>query len=324
MNEEETYENSAVDELTFAQTAEPETATTGDTATAVNADTEEPAATDVMAKESRREKFFSTKSICTAAMLTAISFVLYAFAKFPLPFMFPGWLEMQFSDLPALIGGFMLGPIWGSLIIVLKCVIKGLVMSHTVGIGELTDIIVGVSFVLPSSLIYMKFRTKKGALLGLGVGSACAVVASLFTNAFISIPMYLKLSNGWQMIEGMMKPLFPNVTRENLLLYYLPLSVLPFNILRCFICALITFFVYKHLHKLINKMFAPRKHKPKVETESAVGEGETALANATEGEQIATLSGEQAAMESGGSGEPEDFTEAMLSVAPDCGQDVDK
>ena len=278
MNEEETYENSAVDESTFTQTAEPETATTGDAATAVNADTEEPAATDVMAKESRREKFFSTKSICTAAMLTAISFVLYAFAKFPLTFMFPGWLDMQFSDLPALIGGFMLGPIWGCIIIVLKCGFKALIMTNTAGVGELTDMIVGVAFVLPASLIYMKSRTKKGALIGLCVGSASAVVVSLFTNAFISIPFFTKLF-GWKAIESMIIKLFPNVTPDNILLYYLPLSVLPFNILRCFICALITFFVYKHLHKLINKMFAPRKHK-----------SEQVLENAEEGQPSGQIS----------------------------------
>lgn len=214
-----------------------------------------------------KEKFFTTKNLTVAATLTAISYVLYMFAKFPLPFMFPGWLDMQFSDLPALIGGFMMGPIWGSIIIVIKCLLK-MPFTSTACVGELADIIVGIAFVLPSALIYKKHRTKKGALAGLGVGMATAVFASVLANAFILIPFFTK-AFGWKAILGMVSSLFPSVSERNFLLYYLPLSVLPFNILRCVVCALITFLVYKHLHKLINKMFATGVHKEKNVGETA-------------------------------------------------------
>ena len=68
-------------------------------------------------------ELFTTKNIATIALLTAVSFILYMFAKFNLPFVFPGFLEMQFSDMPALLGGFAIGPWAGGIIIVLKCLL---------------------------------------------------------------------------------------------------------------------------------------------------------------------------------------------------------
>ena len=86
-------------------------------------------------------KKVSTAYLTKIAILVAISFVLYAFCKFNLPFMFPSFLEMQISDLPAIIGGFALGPISGTLIIVIKCCLK-MPMTSTGCVGELVDIVV--------------------------------------------------------------------------------------------------------------------------------------------------------------------------------------
>ena len=41
-----------------------------------------------------REKFFTTRNITVAAVMTAISFVLYMFAKFPLPMFFPPFFDI--------------------------------------------------------------------------------------------------------------------------------------------------------------------------------------------------------------------------------------
>ena len=203
-----------------------------------------------------REKFFSTKNITVAAMLTAISFVLYMFVKFPLPFMFPAFLDIQFSEMPAMIAGFMMGPVWGGIVIVLKCLLK-MPFTSTAYVGELGDLLMGLAYVVPAALIYKYHRTKKGALIGLIIGTLSEIATALFVNGFILIPFYAK-AFGWDAIVGMLQKLFSGITRKSFYLYYLPLSVLPFNLLRLFICSLITFFVYKHLHKLINRMFAPR------------------------------------------------------------------
>ena len=229
-----------------------------------------------------KDKFFSTKNITVAAVMTAISFVLYMFVKFPLPFLFPAFLDVQFSEMPALITGFMMGPVWGGVVIVLKCLLK-MPFSGTACVGELGDLIMGIAFVVPASLIYKKFRTKKGALIGLIVGTLSELAIALLVNGLVLIPFYAK-AFGWDMIVGMLQKLFPDVSRASFYRYYLPLSVLPFNLLRLSVCSLITFFVYKHLHKLIDRMFARqmgRKNVPAdgvaeiVATESATDENGT-------------------------------------------------
>ena len=193
---------------------------------------------------------FTTAYIAKVAILTAISFILYAFAKFPLPFMFPGFLEIQISELPALLAGFSMGPVSACIVIVLKCLFK-LAMSHTGNVGELTDILLGISFVLPASVIYQLHKDKKHALIGLAVGSAILTVLSLVVNRFISIPFYAKLY-GFDAVVGMVSSLYENVTVDNFYTYYLLIGVLPFNILRCIIVSGLTFVLYKRLIKILH------------------------------------------------------------------------
>ena len=184
-------------------------------------------------------------------MLTAVSFVLYLVAKFPLPFIFPGFLDMQFSDLPALLGGFSLGPTAGAIIIIIKCLLK-MPFSSTACVGELADIIVGLANVVPAALFYKYHRTKKGAIMAMVIGTISAVIFSLLANTFILIPFFEK-AFGMSTIVNMVSALYPSVTAENFFSFYLPLAVLPFNILRCAVCAVITYYTYKPLFKIINK-----------------------------------------------------------------------
>ena len=207
---------------------------------------------DLQTQNSSIKQFFTTKNIAVMAMLTGLSFVLYLFAKFPLPFIFPGFLDMQFSDLPALLGGFSLGPTAGAIIIVIKCLLK-MPFSSTACVGELADIIVGLANVVPAALFYKYHKTKKGAILAMIIGTISAVCFSLLANAFILIPFFEK-AFGMDAIIKMVSSLYKNVNAQNFFAFYLPLAVLPFNALRCVICAIITYFTYKPLFKIINKI----------------------------------------------------------------------
>lgn len=103
--------------------------------------------------------------IVKLAMYSALAFVLYNI-KFPLPFMFPSFLDIQISELPALIAGFSMGPISGCLVIIIKCLLK-FPLSSTFFVGEATDILLGICFVVPSSLIYNSRKNKKPRFWGL-------------------------------------------------------------------------------------------------------------------------------------------------------------
>ncbi|MBR2974970.1 MAG: tRNA (adenosine(37)-N6)-threonylcarbamoyltransferase complex ATPase subunit type 1 TsaE [Clostridia bacterium] len=208
----------------------------------------------------KKQKFFSVEKIAVTGILTAISWVLYMYVKFPLPFIFPSFLDIQFSDMPALLGGFAWGPWVGCAIVVLRGLLK-MPFSGTACVGEIADIIIGIALVLPASLIYQKHKSKKGAIVSLLVGSACAVLASVAVNRFMLIPLYVKLlfNGSWEPLLGMVSGIYPDVTKETFYSYYILLATIPFNALRCFICALITYFVYKPLSKALHWEFKPKK-----------------------------------------------------------------
>ena len=56
----------------------------------------------------------TTRTIVCVGMLAAISTILMLF-EFPLPFIAPGFYELDFSEVPIMIGAFALGPVAGVL-----------------------------------------------------------------------------------------------------------------------------------------------------------------------------------------------------------------
>lgn len=196
---------------------------------------------------------FSTAYIAKMAILTALSFILYAFGKFNLPFMFPGFLEIQISELPALLAGFSMGPISGCIVIILKCLFK-FPLTSTAYVGEATDILLGICFVLPASLIYKHRKDKKHALLGLVVGGLCLTVVAIIVNRVISIPFYTELYFGgnFNTLVEMLRPLYKDINENSFYTYYLFVGVLPFNLLRCIIVSGLTFILYKRLSKVLH------------------------------------------------------------------------
>lgn len=187
--------------------------------------------------------------IVKIAMYSALAFVLYNI-KFPLPGMFPSFLDIQISELPALIAGFSMGPISGCLVIIIKGLFKSAITS-TSFVGELTDVLLGICFVVPSSLIYNSRKNKKTALLGLVAGSLLLTVMAIIVNRFISVPLLIKVSEGgWEPLLNMASSLYNrDITKETFYKWYLGVGILPFNLLRCFIVSAVTFFLYPRLKR---------------------------------------------------------------------------
>ena len=121
------------------------------------------------------------------AMLSAIAFILM-FLEFSVPVM-PSFIKMDLSELPALVGAFAMGPVSGMLI----CLIKNLLhlfMTTTGGVGELSNFILGASFVVPAGLVYRKWKGRKSAVAGAVAGAVLMAVISIFSNYFIVYPVY--------------------------------------------------------------------------------------------------------------------------------------
>ena len=206
---------------------------------------------------SNTKSYFNATRIALIAVFSALAGVLHAFAKFPLPFAFPGFLEFDFSDIPLLIGTFALGPLSGCIIVVVKLLIK-LVCVGTANMfaGDLANLLVGIGFAAPAGLFYKYRRTRGGAVAAMGIGSAVSVAVSLLANRFILIPFYVEVMfhGSFAPLIGMMTPLFPGCTEQNFYALYLWVSVLPFNLLRCLVASTVTFFLYKHISRLIDRV----------------------------------------------------------------------
>lgn len=127
-------------------------------------------------------------------------------------------------------------------------------------IGELANLLIGWAFVIPAGLIYRRWRTFKGALLALAVGSLASVAVAILANWLILIPFFVQLYGGWDHVLPALTNLFPSITQETFFNYYLWISVLPFNLLRCLIASIVTTIVYKHVSRFIdylNKKLSP-------------------------------------------------------------------
>lgn len=105
--------------------------------------------------KSKLKKFFTIRNITLMAMLTAISIVLYML-KSPLP-IFPNFLELQFSEVALLLGGFILGLPGAITITILRFLIK-LPFTSTAFVGEIADLILGLALVVPTILVYNKIK----------------------------------------------------------------------------------------------------------------------------------------------------------------------
>lgn len=195
------------------------------------------------------------KKIALTAILSTLATILYMFIKFPLPMLFPSFLDFQVSNLPAIIGGFLLGPVYGSLIVIIRFLIK-LPFSSTQYVGELADLIIGLAVVISSSIIYIKNKTRKGALIALTTSTVIWVITSVLLNRYVLVPFYIELffKGDVNAFVNICK-IIPGINEQNYMQKYLVYAVLPFNLLLSISVNLITFLVYKRLSNFIKTYF---------------------------------------------------------------------
>ena len=179
-----------------------------------------------------------TRYIAFTAIFAALSTALM-FVSFGVPFM-PSFLKLDFSEVPALIAAYSLGPVSG----IIVCLVKNLInmtASTTGCIGELSNFLLGCMFVVPAGLIYKYKRNRIGALIGAVVGAVIMGLGSLITNYYIVYPVYYNFLP-YEAILGMYQALYPKV---NDLWDCLLVFNLPFTVMKGLLCAVITFLIYK-------------------------------------------------------------------------------
>ena len=220
----------------------------------------------------KQSKFIKKMSLI--AILAAVSFGLY-YINFPIPFLFPGFLKVNFSNLPILIGGFTLGPVAGAAIVVIRFLIK-LPLSDTIFVGEIADLIIGFASVIPAAIIYKHNKSKKGAAMALIVSTLFWIASSMVANMFILIPAYIKMFfNGNITAFVSTLKIIPGVNETNYMSKYILWAVIPFNTMISVVVNVITYTVYKRLSFLIHsftgdELKLSKRQKEKVSTNKSV------------------------------------------------------
>ena len=186
----------------------------------------------------------TTRVLALGGMLSALSTVLMFFS-FNVPLM-PSFIKMDFSELPALIGAYALGPLGGVAICLVKNLVN-LLFTTTGGVGELSNFLIGACFTLPAGLILKKKRTRAGALLGGLLGAAIMGGLSVLTNYYIVYPVYTAFMP-MESILGMYRAIYPGVETlwDALLIFNLP-----FTFLKGAVSALMCFAVFKPIQRIV-------------------------------------------------------------------------
>ncbi len=179
------------------------------------------------------------------AMLSALAFILM-YLEISIPIM-PPFIKFDFSDLPALIGTFAYGPVYGVLICLIKNLLH-LAFSNSMLVGELSNFILGALFAATAGIIYKHKKDKAGALLGGVLGAVVMGVFSIFSNYFVVYPVYYKVAMPKEVILEMYQSILSSVDSimECLLVFNLP-----FTIVKGLISVAITMLIYKPLSPIL-------------------------------------------------------------------------
>lgn len=186
----------------------------------------------------------NVRTIAQIGMLSAIAVVLMLF-EIPLPFA-PSFYEIDFSEVPVLVGCFAMGPAAGMLIELVKIVLNLLINGTiTAGVGEAANFLIGCALCVPAGMIYRAKKTRNGALAGMAAGTVLMTVIGCFLNAYVLLPVYAKAFH--MPIDGLIE--MGNAVNGSIttLTTFVIFAVAPFNLLKGVLVSLIVFLIYKKI-----------------------------------------------------------------------------
>lgn len=180
----------------------------------------------------QKSQQIAVKKITTLGVMAALSVALAFFIHIPFP---PApFLEYDPADIPIFIVSFIFGPWWGIALTVLVSVLQGVTVSAGSGIyGILMHVFATSAFVIVSGIVYKYNKSFLGSVMALSLGC--------LTQALIMIPLNLIFT-----------PMFLGSPLKAVLEMIIPV-ILPFNLMKAGINAVITGLLFKQLEKPAKK-----------------------------------------------------------------------
>lgn len=173
-----------------------------------------------------------TQKLTRLGMLAALSVALVALVRIPFP---PApFLVYDPADVPILIAAFLYGPWYGVAVTAIVSAIQAFAFGGDGIIGGVMHLCATGVFCIVAGYIYKAGKSIKTAVLGLAAGSLAMAAAMAGCNLVLT-------------------PLFLGAPRETVIEMLLP-TIIPFNLIKAGANSLITFFIYKPVHRLFNRI----------------------------------------------------------------------
>ena len=174
------------------------------------------------------------KRLITISMLSAVAFVL-TFIKFPLPFI-PPYLTLDFSDVPTLLATFLLSPIAGIIVALIKNILNFL---FNIGdpVGPVANFLAGVSFLLSPYYVYRKRKNNRSLIYGLITGTIVMTIVLSILNYFVLLPLYGMIFNLGDVLNNVKIVIVS--------------GVIPFNLIKGIIISIIFVLLFRRLRHII-------------------------------------------------------------------------
>ena len=184
------------------------------------------------------------RSVVQIGMLSAIAIILMQF-EVPLPFA-PPFYKIDFSEIPVLVGCFVMGPLAGAVVELIKVILNMVISGTTTGgVGDIANFLIGCAMCIPAGMIYKKYHTKKSALVGMTVGTIFMTAIGCLLNAYVLLPVYAKVFElPMDALIEMGTAVNPSITGVST---FVVLAVAPFNLLKGVLVSLIVFLTYKKI-----------------------------------------------------------------------------
>jgi riboflavin transporter FmnP len=195
-------------------------------------------------------KSTSLRKNIMVALLAAIAFIIM-FLQFPLP-LFPTFLTIDLSDVPAIIGAIVYGPAAGIIIEAIKNLLHWLTSGSVTGVpvGEFANFLTGTVYILVSTWLFRKRKTFSSLIGGMVAGTIVTAIVMSIANYFVIFPSYAYFL-GFP-IDAAVKMAQAANHSINDLFSLVVLGVLPFNIIKCIIISIIAIPIYARVRPRMN------------------------------------------------------------------------
>ena len=203
----------------------------------------------VQKRNGATERILTTRKITMIGLFSALAVILFLM-EFPIPFIAPGFYELDFSEIPALVGAFAFGPVAGVMIefckVLLKLVIKG---TSTAFVGDLANFVIGCSLILPASILYLFKKTKKRAIAACVAGTIVMTVFGSTFNGVYLLPAFSKLFG--MPLEAIIAAGAEINGSIHSVTSFVVFAVAPFNVIKGVAASGVTMLIYKPLSPIL-------------------------------------------------------------------------